>query len=55
MQIAAGRDRVDAHPTPVMITLALGFVAAGIVVLSLESVWVALVLFGIAGWLVHIA
>lgn len=34
-----------------MVTVGLGLVATGIVALSLESVGVALVLFGIAGWL----
>lgn len=34
-----------------MITIGLCFAATGIVALSLESVGVALVLFGIAGWL----
>jgi hypothetical protein len=37
-----------------MISLGLGLVATGIVALWLESV-VALVLFGIAGWLIRIA
>jgi hypothetical protein len=38
-----------------VIALALGLVATGIVALSLESVGVALVFFGIAGWLIKAA
>jgi hypothetical protein len=38
-----------------MITLALGLVAASIVALSLESVGVALVFFGIGGLLIRLA
>ena len=38
-----------------MISLALGLVGTGIVALSLESVGVALVSFGIAGWLIKLA
>jgi hypothetical protein len=38
-----------------MISIGLSLVAAGIVALSLESLGVALVLFGIAGWLIRMA
>jgi hypothetical protein len=38
-----------------MINLALALVATGIVALSLESVGVALVFFGVAGWLIKLA
>ncbi len=34
-----------------MVTLGLSLVATGLVALSLESVGVALVFFGLAGWL----
>jgi hypothetical protein len=38
-----------------MINLAMGLVATGIVALSLESVGVALVLFGVGGLLIKLA
>jgi hypothetical protein len=38
-----------------MINLAMGFVATGIVALSLESVWVAWVFFGLSGLLIKLA
>jgi hypothetical protein len=38
-----------------MITLAMGLVATGVVALSLESVGVALVFFGVSGLLIKLA
>ena len=50
--LEASKLQASSLKTALMINFGLGLIATGIVALSLENVGVALVLFGIARWLI---